>query len=465
MLHQRKTKGKFVRFLFSVCLVGSICRISEPMTVWGATKPIGTVSIKVESKLEPGGRLPEIELDSSASEGGVSVSANDSKYSISEAEWTDQSGKEVKVSDEPQMRVTLEPTDVSEYYFPATYKSSSVKISGGTFVSAKRDGDNLVVTLRIRGIKGEFGQPEEAFWNDDRLGEARWEKPDDASGYYEVQLYRDGKQVHRVEQTSSLQYNFYPYMTVAGDYTCRVRSIPGTDSQKKYGEKSEWTESGELSITDRYVSDGKGQQNADTTAKPGTSEQVGWFKEQDVWKLRLPDGRLCREEWYSINGLWYHFDGNSAMQTGWIQDGGQWYYLWPDGQMAVGWGKIEGKWYYFYPLTENGRIKGTMAGAGWNVIGSNYYYFNADGSMYKGWLNQNGSWYYLNTLENSLEGAMFTGWLERDGNTYFLDANGAMVQGWYQIDGNWHYFQPISGEMARNTQINGFYVDGDGIWR
>lgn len=65
--------------------------------------------------------------------------------------------------------------------------------------------------------------------------------------------------------------------------------------------------------------------------------------------------------------------------------------------------------------------------------------------MYKGWLLENGRWYYLNTLENSLEGAMFTGWLERDGKTYFLDPNGAMVQGWNQIAGSWYYFYPGSG--------------------
>ena len=133
--------------------------------------------------------------------------------------------------------------------------------------------------------------------------------------------------------------------------------------------------------------------------------------------------------------------------------------------MAVGWSKIGGVWYYFYPLTENGHTKGVMAGPGWQVIGPYYYYFNSDGSMYKGWLNQNGNWYYLNTVENSLEGAMFTGWLNRDGNTYFTDANGVMVQGWMQIDGNWYYFMPGSGVMARDTYINSFYLDSDGIWR
>ena len=73
--------------------------------------------------------------------------------------------------------------------------------------------------------------------------------------------------------------------------------------------------------------------------------------------------------------------------------------------------------------------------------------------------------YYLNTVDNSLLGAMFTGWIKRDDKTYFADSNGEIVTGWCQIDGNWHYFYPDSGEMASNTSINGFYVDTDGIWR
>lgn len=202
---------------FLAASMGLSVHTASPVAVFAATKPINTVSIKVTSKLEPGVKLPKIQIGGTPDTGGVSVSGSGSKYSVTEAEWVDKSGNELKAAEEPQMRVTLEPEDVSEDYFPASYKSSSVKISGGTFVSARRDGDNLIVTLRVKGVKGDFGQPEEAYWNENNLGEARWEKPDNASGYYEVQLYRDSKQVYRVAQTSSLQYNFYPYMTKAGD--------------------------------------------------------------------------------------------------------------------------------------------------------------------------------------------------------------------------------------------------------
>ena len=216
----------------------------------------------------------------------------------------DKSKNELKASEEPQMRVTLEPEDVSEHYFPASYKSSSVKISGGTFVSARRDGDDLVVTLRVKGIKGDFGQPEEAFWNENNLGEARWEEPENSSGYYELQLLRDGKQVYKVAQTSSRQYRFYPYMTEAGDYTFKVRSIPVTDAQKKYGGKSEWTESGELTITERYVSDGKGKEESEQALRPEHRSVLDGTK-------GIPGGRsVCR------TGAFVQMNGIATMDYG-----------------------------------------------------------------------------------------------------------------------------------------------------
>jgi glucan-binding YG repeat protein len=40
-----------------------------------------------------------------------------------------------------------------------------------------------------------------------------------------------------------------------------------------------------------------------------------------------------------------------------------------------------------------------------------------------------------------------------------------MQEGWKQIDGNWFYFYPGEGSKAVNTNISGFTLDGEGIWR
>ncbi len=463
----QKPAGKMAALLLSLAMaIGSPAAVLADSDSDSASEPIKNVRVQVTTKLEAGSRLPEIVMeDGEISDGGIKVEAGGSKYVVINAEWVDKSDEELVVADEPRMKVTLQPVDVDDDYFLASYKASNVKISNGTFVSAKRDGDDLVVTLRVKGVKGEFDPPGDAWWNEDKIGEARWDKPENSSGRYEVQLLRSGKTIHKVSSTSSIQYNFYPYMTKEGEYTFQVRTVPYTDVQKKYGDESEWVESGELLITDRDVSDGKGQQSAAKTTKAGTKGKVGWVEEDNGWTYRYPSGDVCRGGWSEIDGYWYYFNMDGVMQTGWQQISGQHYYLHSGGQMAVGWNMIDGKWYYFHSVAEEGKPVGSMKDTGWQIIGTDYYYFNEDGSMYTGWLQQGDKWYYLNTLENSAQGVLFVGWFQRDGKTWFADSNGAIVTGWYQIDGNWHYFYPETGEMAQNTDIDGFYVGDDGVWR
>ena len=104
-----------------------------------------------------------------------------------------------------------------------------------------------------------------------------------------------------------------------------------------------------------------------------------------------------------------------------------------------------------------------MLGQGWHIISGRYYYMEESGRMHKGWLLDQGRWYYLNELENSLEGVMFSGFMVRNEKTYYLNSNGAMETGWVSIDGNWYYFQKESGEMLRNTWVDGFPLNADGI--
>lgn len=455
-----KTKKWIALILAGLCLAGM------PFESLAATKPINSVNVSITSKLEAGSRLPDIQIGSgNPSDGGIMVKKDNTRYTVTAAEWVDKSSDVVQTADEPRMKVTLTPTDVSENYFLASYKESNVKISGGSFVSARRDGDDLVVTLRVKPVKGEFDPPKDAYWNEDNLGEARWKEADNDSGCYELQLYRDDKSVYKVAKTTAKNYNFYPYMTEAGDYTFKVRTIPKTELETKHGKKSDWVESGELEITDRYVSDGKGQQKKDSSVVKGTKETVGWFKDGEHWGYRYPDGNVCSGGWTNIDDLWYYFDGNGTMLTGWQKIGEETFYLYDNGQMALGWAKIADVWYYFLPEQEGGFSGGSMASPGWRVIGPYYYYFNQDGSLYTGWLKENGKTYYLNTLDNSLQGAMFTGWIKRDGKTYFADTNGELLEGWNQIDGLWYYFYQDSGEMAQDTDIDGMHVGEDGVWR
>ena len=70
----------------------------------------------------------------------------------------------------------------------------------------------------------------------------------------------------------------------------------------------------------------------------------------------------------------------------------------------------------------------------------------------------NGKWYFLQP-----SGAMATGWIQDNGKWYFLDSSGAMKTGWYEVNGKWYYSYG-SGELAVNTTIDGYTVNGNGEW-
>ena len=142
------------------------------------------------SDLEVGDRLPEITIgtEDQNTSGEVYIYETSDKYDIADAEWVTSESKDMTIGEEPKMKVWLSPGSDgdTDYYFRGSYGSSNVTVSGGTYSSASRDGDDLVVTLRIKPIKGTYGAPEEAYWADSGLGKARWKKSEEASsGAYE----------------------------------------------------------------------------------------------------------------------------------------------------------------------------------------------------------------------------------------------------------------------------------------
>ena len=228
----------------------------------------------------------------------------------------------------------------------------------------------------------------------------------------------------KLEDYNGTSYNFYPYMTKEGDYTFKVRTVPHTDEQKRYGKKSEWTESDSKYLDEDEVSDGSGQDNSSSgssgggiTPGGGTTD-VGWRQENNVWYFKYPDGNYIKNNWLLWNSKWYLFDNNGKMLTGWQQKDGHW-----------------------------------------------YYFDTGYGGMKTGWLKEGDKWYYLNPNQGGPEGAMISNcWLTINGKTYFINQSGVMMEGWYQVSGKWYYFYPGDGSKAVSTSISGFVVDADGVW-
>lgn len=399
-------------------------------TALAATAAISSVTIRVGTDVQAGEEAPDsIDTisDSLETRDGTYAATNSDKYEVRDAEWTSSttSERELAVGDEPKMKVFLSTTGYysgdREYIFRGGYSSGNVTVKGGTFVSARvvDGGDGLEITVKMNGIKGQYPTPDDAYWKGSGYGNAVWVMDSDnrkiASGYYDVYLYRGSSIVKRLEAFKGTSYNFYPYMTKKGNYYFKVRVVPFTESEKKYGTKGEWLDSDEVYVDESHVSDGTGQTDGNGLSTSTTN--VGWIQDGGFWYFRYPDSSYQKNGWLKVNEKWYLFDGTGKMLTGWQTKDGHTYFLKDSGDMLTGW------------------IKGGE------------------------------KWYYLNPAIGGPEGAMYKGWLTLSGKTYYMDSNGAMLEGWHKVEDNWYYFYPESGYKATNTYIQSFYVDNNGIWR
>ena len=168
---------------------------------------------------------------------------------------------------------------------------------------------------------------------------------------------------------------------------------------------------------------GKVDYNNPNGAGNQNTAQVGWIQDGNRWWYRYPDGSYPKNDWLLINNQWFLFDA--------------------DGWMMTDWQFKNNNWYYLNPVSDGNR-----------------------GVMLTGWIHTNSGWYYLNPGPNGTVGAMYRNqWLDLNGKKYYLGDSGVMYEGWKEIGHDWYYFYPGNGELAVNTTIDGFYVNGSGIWR
>lgn len=186
-----------------------------------------------------------------------------------------------------------------------------------------------------------------------------------------------------------------------------------------------------------------------TSTSAETPATPTWAYSNGRWWYKHANGSYTKNGWDKIDGVWYYFDDEGWMKTGWVKDG-KWYYLSESGAMLTGWKKIDNTWYH---LNDSGSME-----TGWSQVNGSWYYLNSSGAMQTGWV-KDGGWYYLNN-----SGAMKTGWLKDKGVWYYLQESGVMKTGWMKVSDKWYYAYN-SGELAINTTTpDGYRVNYNGEW-
>ena len=433
-----KLNKKIIAIMATIGAVLGMTIITNSSVIY---KDINSISIRTNFNFDyqaiHDDGLPDITYNSNGDSSDMVYVYPTVKYEIESCEWYSQGDNDFEIGGAPKVVVylitkdyeTTSVTNTNDYYyrFLSSYSSSSCYISKGTFISATRiSTSNLKVVFQLQGLKGTFNAPESAYWEDDR-GNARWDPSNiNDSGFYDLILYRDSSIVARVDKFKGNSYNFSSYFTKEGDYSFKVRTVSGNDSQATYGKNSEYVESGGIFVDSTVVS--MIAQGVNVSNNNSGLTNVGWVQLNNTWYYYRPDGTITKSDWISWNGRWFYFDELGQMKVGLVN------------------------------------------------INNKIYYLGADGGMVTGWLNLNDTYYYFDTTNGSNYGAMIANsWIKYDNKFFYFDEKGIMVTGWKQVSdssGNIgvYYFYPkgttegLYGYMAVNTTIDGFKIGPDGKW-
>lgn len=162
----------------------------------------------------------------------------------------------------------------------------------------------------------------------------------------------------------------------------------------------------------------------------------GWRTDAKGSRYQYADGRYHTNGIKQIDGKWYFFNASGYMSTGWQKVEKTHYYFKSSGAMAAN------EWIdhtYYVDISGKWIPSKKLASPGWKKDAKGYWYQHADATYPK------------------------NAWKLIDKKWYYFDGSGYMVTGWRNIKNKWYYFYP-SGHMARNTYINKYYVNNEGVW-
>ena len=218
----------------------------------------------------------------------------------------------------------------------------------------------------------------------------------------------------------------------------------------------------------------------------GALTESSWVKIDNQWYYATEDGKVTRNNWKKIAGVWYRFDENGIMisnavyddylfkasgvlaENSWVKIADKWYYGNQEGKINRDkWAKIDGLWYRF---DESGvmlsatiykdyllKTSGAMAENAWAKLEDKWYYATASGKIIRDkWEKISGSWYYFNK-----DGVMLSSqWKEK----YYLKDSGAMAKSEWIFGEkykSWFYLKS-DGTYAENQWVGSYYLKSFG---
>ena len=184
--------------------------------------------------------------------------------------------------------------------------------------------------------------------------EACWDDSDgEYTERYQVALYRGSTEVTRIKTTNTY-YDFSSDMKKSGIYRFRVRAYEDGEynAWTQYSAEKEVEGSSTGSTTSSSaaaVENNRNQNSGWNSSLTYAPYREGWYLLNGNWHYRYADGSEVKDTFVLLDGMWYNFNSQGVMRTGWYKRGNSWFYLDQSGAMVWGWQQIGGRWYYFNP--------------------------------------------------------------------------------------------------------------------
>lgn len=179
---------------------------------------------------------------------------------------------------------------------------------------------------------------------------------------------------------------------------------------------------------------------------------TGWQQEtvdrQTIWHYYDNSGNMLKNSWLQspASGLWYFFDQEGVMVTGWGEGKAEGYWFDASGAMATGWREV--------PLEDDDTY-----GPGASSGEKGYFYFGTSGMVMDGWQRINGSWYFLNNgyADDFADYQMVYGEVAIDGDEYYFGESndGSMKYGLVKV------ISETNANTPSSTKTESYYLYKD----